>query len=173
MTQLRLLLNSILALLCGCASAPDLVASKYVDPPTSELATLVMFRVSAVPTGIYARMTIDGNVKALLPDGCVTWIQIPAGLHNVAATFPEYTGVTAAALGHNFLSGETYYIEYVGVATESSLTIPIFGSNGAVIGTVGGQGGSFRNKLYVRPTEDRADFIRSLPYVVARGESPN
>ena len=151
--------------MCGCASVPDLIPTGFVEPPKNDLSTLIIFRISAMPTKLYARMMVDGELKALLPDGCVTWIQVPAGEHKVAASFPAISGTSSAEVSHSFLPGETYFLEYAGGAPNSG--VPVVGERGILVGAMGASG-SFWNKLYVLPSASRASSIRRLPYVAAR-----
>ena len=157
-----------LAVLTGCAQTPAIVATPYVPPPQNALATLFIYRMNAMPTKVYARVTIDGKLMASLPDAMYTWVQLSAGTHTVIAKFPPLTGIKDAEVSSVFESGKTYYLQYAGGVPNAR--IPMYGAGGLLIGSLDG-GGSFWNKLSIVENNRAEEDIKAwgLQFMPATG----
>lgn len=109
-----------LTALCGCIAAPpggaDFAEVTLAAPPPDK-ALVVVFRNHADPTGLAARIVIDGTEVMRLPEKSFGLaVAAPGSEQTLALAWPPISGTPGWEGKGDWAAGNTYYYELTGTA---------------------------------------------------------
>ncbi len=163
----RLPLASLLLLalsgFSGCVSMAEIPTQAYVPPPSSQLATIFVYRVSATPTKANIAVKVDDRPMATLPDNRFTWIQVPKGKHVVAAGYRTMYDFFAK-LELDLEEGHSYILQYDAGMRRPTLLGKLTDPTPPAGVTFVGQ---YWTRIRVKPESEIPQAIAKLPYVPA------
>lgn len=102
--------------LAGCASAPTgpSFGEMVLPQPPQDKAVMVVYREFAAPTGLAAKIDLDGTQIFSIPQKGFAHAVVDAGKHKLAIRWPAASGTPGWEGDAEWQPGQTYYYELRG-----------------------------------------------------------